>query len=544
MSLVNFLFKGKFVELTSFFSVAYLVAFLPLSLLAYTFTPKKAKKYCLLICSYIFFFLISAFLVAYLWLTTASMYYFGMWLAGKKKELKAKQEGLEKEEKKALKELYAVKQRRIVTLAVCLHIGFLLVLKYTGFFAVNINSLLGAVNVSFRFAIPRFFLPIGISFFTLQALSYILDVYYGKIEADGNFMRLALFISFFPQIVEGPICRYDQTADQLWNIKPITYRNLTFGCQRFLYGMLKKIVVADRLNPFVEEIFTNYQEYNGGVIALSAIAYTVQLYMDFSGSMDAVIGTAEIFGITLPENFNHPFFSKNISEFWTRWHISLGTWFKDYLFYPVTTSKRMKKLTSSARKKMGNHYGPLLAGSIALFAVWISNGLWHGAGWNFIFFGLYHFVFILIGSLINPVVRKMNAKLHINSEWKAYKLMQIIRTSVLVVIGELIFRSSGLNHALAMLKRMFTDFSFVYVPVEKLDAVMVDGKDFFIVGVTILIVLTVSILNEMKINIRQKLADTNIVVRWTVLYLLIIFIVIFGAYGFGYAQVDPLYAQY
>ncbi|HRM72977.1 MAG TPA: MBOAT family O-acyltransferase, partial [Ruminococcus bromii] len=184
---------------------------------------------------------------------------------------------------------------------------------------------------------------------------------------------LALFMSFFPQIVEGPICRYGQTANQLWNVKQIEFENLKLGTVRILFGLMKKLVIADRLNPMIKQIFSHYDDYQGGIIALGAIAYTIQLYCDFSGTMDAVMGVAQIFGVTMPENFQRPFFSKSISEFWKRWHITLGTWFKDYIFYPVTMSKPMKNLTSSARKKLGNHFGPLLAGSIALFCVWFRN---------------------------------------------------------------------------------------------------------------------------------------------------------------------------
>lgn len=232
-----------------------------------------------------------------------------------------------------------------------------------------------------------------------------MDVQRGVTKADTNLLRLTLFISFFPQIVEGPICRYDQTAQQLWDAKPITYENLTLGLQRIAYGMMKKIIIADRLNPLVRNVFNNYTDFDGGVIALAAVCYTVQLYMDFSGSMDAVTGTAQILGVTMPENFRQPFFSKTISEFWKRWHITLRTWFKDYVFYPVVTLKPLEKLTSAARKRLGNHYGPLLASAVALFCVWFCNGLWHGAAWSYLFFGMYHFVLILGGNIIAPPVR-------------------------------------------------------------------------------------------------------------------------------------------
>ena len=387
-------------------------------------------------------------------------------------------------------------------------------------------------------------MPIGISFFTLQSLSYLFDVHRETIKPDENIFRLALFISFFPQIVEGPICRYSQTAQQLWDVKQIEFTNLTHGTQRIIYGLMKKLVIADRLNPIVKTVFKNYSEYDGGIIAIAAICYTVQLYMDFSGTMDAVMGIAEIFGVKMPENFQRPFFSKTISEFWQRWHITLGLWFKDYIFYPVTMSKPMKNLTSSARKKLGNHFGPLVAGSIALFCVWFCNGLWHGAAWHYIFFGMYHFAFILIGNIISPAVKWTNKKLHINSEWFVYRLLQMIRTSILVVIGELFFRAEGLRAGLAMFRKMVTDFHFSQFNEKMLESISMDRYDFIIMAVALLIIFVISILNEKGIVVRDSLQKCNVVVRWAVLYALIMFIVIFGAYGFGYHALDPIYANF
>ena len=290
----------------------------------------------------------------------------------------------------------------MVAFAVMVHIGILLVLKYTPFFAGNLNTLFQVFRIPVTLAIPSFVLPIGISFYTMQAVAYIFDVYRRKIPADRNLLRLALFMGFFPQIMEGPICRYSETAEQLWEAPKLRYQNVTFGVQRILFGMMKKIIIADRLNLFIKNVFSGYESYDGFVIAVSAVCYTIQLYMDFSGTMDLVIGSGQIFGMKLPENFQRPFFSKTISEFWKRWHITLGAWFKDYIFYPLSMSKPLKKLTSRARKRLGNHFGPLLAGAIALFCVWLCNGLWHGSGWNYIFFGMYHFGLILAGSMVSP----------------------------------------------------------------------------------------------------------------------------------------------
>lgn len=433
MDLPSLLMAGSLDTLTSYFSVAFLVMFLPVSVVVYAVIPQRARRYFLLIASFAFFWLISGELISYLILIIMGVHYFGLWLDRIQTQKSAALKTVPKEEKKALKKVYLHRSRRVLLFAAVLMIGGLLVIKYSPFFTTNINSLLSLLNIPIQFDIPSYIMPIGISFFTLQAVSYLFDVYRGLIKADDNILRLALFMSFFPQIVEGPICRYGQTANQLWNVKQIEFENLKLGAVRILFGLMKKLVIADRLNPMIKQIFSHYDDYQGGIIALGAIAYTIQLYCDFSGTMDAVMGVAQIFGVTMPENFQRPFFSKSISEFWKRWHITLGTWFKDYIFYPVTMSKPMKNLTSSARKKLGNHFGPLLAGSIALFCVWFCNGLWHGSAWGYIFFGMYHFVLILSGNIIAPAVTAFNKKLHINSECFAYRVFQIVRTGNLLL---------------------------------------------------------------------------------------------------------------
>ncbi len=544
MQLSALLFAGKYASLTSFFSVAYLAVFLPVCLLLYSLMPGRCKKYFLLLASAVFYWLISGRLIVYLALSVLSVHYFGLWLDRLHMQRDAQLKSVEKENRRKYKKFFQRRCRLVLLFAVALHIGALLVIKYSPFFTSNINTLLRALHCSVQLDIPRYLMPIGISFFTLQALSYLIDVYRETEKADGNPFRLALFLSFFPQITEGPICRYRQTAPQLWSVGKIEYANLTLGLQRILFGMMKKLVVADRLNPLIQEVFSNYRSYAGGVIAFAAVCYTMQLYMDFSGAMDAVSGTAQIFGIVMPENFQRPFFSRSISEFWKRWHITLGAWFKDYIFYPVTMSSPLKRLTASARKKLGNHFGPLLAGSIALFCVWLCNGLWHGAAWSYIFFGMYHFALILAGNAIAPAVKACNRKLHINPESRPYRLLQMLRTGILVVIGELFFRADGLRAGLAMFGKMITDFHLPSIDNRLFSALGVDWMDLVIVGVTLLIVWVVSLLNEKGIVVRASLRNAPVVLRWCVFYALILYIVIFGAYGPGYVPVDPMYANF
>lgn len=543
MELLTRLHAGAHPGLTAFFSIHYLALFLPFALIAFSVTPKKWKKYTLLLLSLAFYWLISGTLIVYLLGSALAIWGFGLWMDSIQKKRDIAVKAAEKPERKAIKKRYNAACRRVMTLAVVLHIGTILVLKYSGFFVMNVNAILKT-----GFSIPEFLKPLGISFFVLSSVSYLVDVYHQKVEADRNPIRLLLFLSFFPQIVEGPIVRYGDTAKQLWEIGPITYANFTGGIQRIGYGLMKKMVIADRLDPFVAELFTHTDSYPGFLSLFGAVLYTVQLYMDFSGSMDAVCGTAQIFGITMPENFKRPFFSKNISEFWTRWHITLGTWFRDYIFYPVTMSGPLKKLTGAARKKLGNHFGPLLAGAIALFCVWFCNGLWHGAAWHYVFFGLYHFVLILLGNCFAPYLKKVNDRLGFGPENKPFRAFQMLRTTVLVIFGELIFRADTMGAAFSMLKNIFTNFDLTAVWYGDLKNVLsaadCDVLDLLIVGITTGIVLVISILQERGIAIRKTLNEKPTALRWAVWYALILFIVIFGAYGVGYTPIDPMYANF
>lgn len=528
----------------SYYSLTFFLVFIPILIIIYSITPKKKRWFTLLIASYIFFYLLSGKLLVYLLASTLIVYLSGLWLKYLNNKCDKKTANLEKEEKKKIKAIYQNKKRLIIIGSILINIGILVYLKYSGFFATNINSLLKMLNINFELPIPKFLLPIGISFYTLQAVSYTIDVYRGSIEADKHLGRVALYMAFFPEIMEGPICRYNDTASSLYEGKSITYHNFTYGIQRIIYGILKKCVIADRLNPLITNIFTNYSEFNGSIIALGAIAYTVQLYMEFSGTMDIVIGVAEIFGIKLPENFERPFASTTISEFWKRWHITLGTWFKDYIFYPISTSKTLKKLTLILRKKLGNYYGPVLVGIPALFTVWLLNGFWHGVGWQYILFGLYHFCLIVIGSLLTPLIKKITDKLHINRNSKGYHFIQVIKLCIFVFIGELIFRAEGLEACISMLQSLFTNFSLNSFKDLTFLKLGIDCADFIIVGVTLIIIFIISHLEEKNINVRDLIAKQNIVLRWAIYYAFILFIIIFGAYGHGYIPVDPIYAQF
>lgn len=525
------------------FDRLYLLVFLPLVLIIYSIFKPKYRKYVLLIASYVLFYSISKKLIIYIILSTLSIHHFGIWLENIEKSKNKVLEECSKEERKVIKEKCQKDKRRILLFGVILHIGILLILKYSPFFTTNINYLFHFSNINYKLCVPKFILPIGISFYTLEAVSYIVDVYRGKINPETSVIKLALFLSFFPYLIEGPIVKYDEVTD-LYEGKKLNYKNVTFGAQRIVYGVMKKIVIADRLNLLIKMVFSNYFEFSGSVVFLAAICYTIQLYMEFSGTMDVALGSAEMFGITLPENFKAPFFSKTISEFWQRWHITLGRWFKDYIYYPLSLSKPLKKIMNFGRKYLGNYYGPLLAGTIALLAVWFSNGLWHGADWKYIFFGIYHFTLILLNNLFEPLKRNICAKLKINRQSKIYKLWQIIIVFNLVVIGEMFFRADTLADGFKMLGLIFTNFKLLNIIDGTFLTLGLDLCDFVITIITLIIVFVVSLMREKDISIREKISEKPLIVRWIIYYVFIMFILIFGAYGANYVPIGPIYAEF
>lgn len=532
------------ITITTYFSIQYLVILLPAVIILYAILPLALRRILLLTAGYLFFFAVSGALFVFMMLTTLSVYLLGLMLARLQERASAGIKNAAGEQKRLLKKKAARNKRLLVVIGILFNIGILVVLKYSPFFIGIFNDLMSSIGVTLRASAPSFVQPIGISFYTLQAAGYLIDVYREKISADRNILRLSLFLSFFPLIMEGPICRYSETAEALWEAPRIQYRNFVLGFQRIMYGLMKKMVVADRLNLLISNVFSDYQSYDGFVIALAAVCYTVQLYMDFSGTMDLAIGAGQIFGITVPENFRRPFFSRTVSEFWKRWHITLGAWFRDYIFYPVSVSKRMIKLNGRARKRFGSHFGKMPAFSVALFCVWVCNGLWHGAGWQYLFFGMYHYVLILGGNIMDPAAVFLTEKLHIKRSCPVYRWMQICRTGVLVVIGELFFRADSVETGIGMFRRIFTHFSLSALKNGSLLELGADGYDYCIVAVILVLILVIGIVNEKNISIREASYNRGVISSYAVSLTLVMITVVFGAYGDGYLPVDPIYAGF
>ena len=318
--------KGKPMGLNSFLFVLFVV----ISLFIYYVIPKKLQWIWLLVISYVYYITNSRGLVVFIAATTLTTWYAGLLL--------------EKTEENK-------KRRLIVALTLLFNFGILAVLKYTNFFIANINDLFHTSILQFSWA-----LPLGISFYTFQSMGYLLDICWKRTTAEKNLFRFALFVSFFPQILQGPIGRYSRLAHQLYEEHSFDPGRFERGFQRILWGFFKKMVIADNALYFVNPLFKEYQTYDG-VALFATVFYAIQLYMDFSGGIDVVIGIADLFGVTMDENFRQPYFAVSITDFWHRWHITLGTWMKDYVFYPISLSKWMGRFGKWSKKTFGKQTG-------------------------------------------------------------------------------------------------------------------------------------------------------------------------------------------
>jgi len=521
----------------SYVSFTFLVFMLVCSILYYAL-PKSWRPYVLLTASYVFYFLSSKSLIVFMLATTLLIYIGGILIGKLNDEFKLKKSSLEKPEIKILKEKTAKKKRMVVTITVLLNFGILAFLKYFNFFGESINSIFGTSVSTLNLA-----LPLGISYYTLQATSYVIDVYRGKIKADKNLGRLALFVSFFPQIVEGPIGKYDQLAPQLYEGHSFDHNNVVLGLQLVLWGLFKKMVIADRIAMPVNEIFGD-SEYSGLVVIAAIIFYTIQIYAEFSGCMDIVRGCARIFGVDLAKNFERPFFSRSIAEFWRRWHITLGAWLRDYIFYSVSLSKGFLKLNKNAKKHMNAHFANFIPMSCALFFVWFGNGIWHGAGWKYIVYGLYYYVIMMLAKFFEPVTNKVLEKLKIDTSKKLYKLWQIIRTSILVCFGMLIFRADTLTQAKDMFMSIGRNFTFSVLSDGTFLNFDLNVGDYVILALSIALMFAISVFQEKGHSIRAELCKQNIIIRWIAYFALLFTIIIFGVYGEGYNVGTFIYGQF
>lgn len=593
----------------SFRSLIYLGVFLPITLMVYYLAPRRMRPWTLLAASLICFMLISGVLVWFMVYAALVAYAGGRVIEAvgtgaldarpstpHGDSLPAMAHGALPASTKAERARIRTLQRRVLIAAIALLLGALVATKYLAFFlGVGASAIGHAAGVNLPAGLRRVMnigLPIGISFYTLSAIGYLVDVYRQTVKVEHNPARLLLFLCFFPQLMEGPICRYQQMREQLWAGEKPSTMQVAQSIARIAEGLAKMMIVSDRLNLFVAEVFKQGAQAPGSIVAAAAILYTVQLYCDFSGTIDIVRGSALLVCVEMPRNFRQPFFSKTAGEFWERWHITLGAWLRDYVFYPVSLSRFVKRFAKRMRHRFGPRVGSITTSVFALGAVWLLNGLWHGAGWNYLLFGVYYLLILLGASICEPLFQHTADRLRIDRSARVLVPFRILRTWCIVFIGELFFRAETLGKGIAMFANMVAAFRLDGSFPHAMLSYGMDGWDYLVVGIACLVMLAVGMMRERRERqeasaLRDCAGQTNdehacetstenecvrpdpemscaapsssssdsrsisasnshrdIQRLVAVTALLLATTLIFGAYGFGYTPLDPIYAQF
>lgn len=429
-----------------------------------------------------------------------------------------------------------------VACGVIINLIILVAFKEINFFINNTNKVISIFSDNQIQLVIDMVAPLGISYYTLTMISYLMDSYWGLFEVQKNPFKLIAYILYFPTLTSGPIMRYSDMKSHIYDGNKLEYKNICYGAQRIVWGIFKKLVIADRLAPFVNAMQS--EQCEGLYVFVGVICYALQLYMDFSACMDIIIGVSELFGIKLPENFNTPLYATNLSEYWRRWHITLGLWVRDYVMNPVLKSKSIQKLGKKTKKKLGKKWGKRIPVWIGMFCTWFCVGFWHGGTWTFIFgSGLFFFVMIVGSQILEPVWKWLIKLLHINTKSIVWLTWQRIRTFILFSASISFSWAASMSDAFALWKRGFSVFNPEVLFNGDLFQYGLDGQDMLIVLAGLLIVLAVSIIQQ-KESVRDVISKYNIVVRWAIFIVLICFIIVFGTYGKGYNAGDFIYGAF
>lgn len=532
------------------------ILFVALTVLVYFLFPFKKQKWTvLLVASYVFYLFAGYKYVAFILFTTVSTYLFALWInrigVKSKETLKLNKQTWDKDKKKKFKNSIKHKKRFVMALVLVVNFGILAFLKYYNFFAGSLNDVMGMFGIGFSAPTLKLFLPLGISFYTFQSMGYIVDVYREKVAPEKNIAKLALFVSFFPQIIQGPISFYDQLAHQLYEPHKFDFTRFKYGMELILWGFFKKLIIADRAVVAINTVTADYAAYNGTTLTFTILLYALQLYADFSGGIDISRGVAQIFGIDMVDNFKRPYFAKSINDYWRRWHITLGAWLKNYLFYPlamsnlfINASKKMKG-TKFGSTKAGTHIAKVLPTSIASLIVFLVVGIWHGANWKYVAFGIWNGGIIMISILLKPVFDWVLAKLRINAQSFAYGVFQMFRTFLVVLVGYVFDVAPNFSQAMNTFKLALVDQS-LSVGWSQISELGLDKFDYAIIIFAMIVVFVASVIQERhsSTTIREMLDRKPFALRGLVIFAGLMLVLVFGIYGPGYDPAAFVYMQF
>lgn len=528
----------------TFIEFGFLVFLLAAFILFYI-TPVRFRWIMLLCISVVFYAIAGLKFLPFIFVTTFTIYLAGLKMGHIYEELDEQllDKSLDKTAKKQLKETAKKRCKRFVVLAIVLNIGILSVVKFTKFFVEPINQLLMQLGGQGNFKAEYIIVPLGISYYTFSTVSYLLDVYWKRVGYEKNYFRFLLYAIYFPHILQGPIERYGRLGQRLKQELRFDYTRVCYGLQLMVWGFFKKLVIADRINIFINTAYQHYLSQEGFVLIIAILLDVVYIYADFSGCIDIARGVSDIFGVELDLNFDHPFGSKSIVEFWRRWHMSLGSWFKDYVYYSVSTSGLVKGLSKKTKDKWPPRLSRALITIIPVFATWVLTGLWHGTGITYVSWGIYYSIMIFISVTFEEDFKKLAKLFRINTESESWRIIQSIRTTLIFAGGRLLTRPGNLASSWVILKRALSKFN----PWVFFDGTLYNyGLDRQNVTLAFLCILLFGIISflQQKESVRDIIARQNIVVRWTIYIAAVMSVVILGIYGPGYDASSFVYMAY
>lgn len=486
-----------------------------------------------LIISIAYYLILSKWTIIYILFTSGIVFFGGKKLSdiGQKIKELSKDKAIAKEDKKTLKQ--GMKNKRRKVLACLLLVNILTIVLF------KINALGNYVNIA---------VPLGVSFYTFMAISYLIDIYGDKYEAEGNYYRLLLYLIWFPQLLQGPINRYDSQKETLYKKSDLTWDILKYALFLMLFGALKKYAIANPLVDSVDKIFDGgFEKKPGAYLSLGAVLFAVQQYADFSGGIDMMLAVSLLFGVKMSDNFRQPYFSRSISQFWRRWHISLGAFMRDYVFYPFTLFAPVRKLMGKINTKYGNYVARSVIGGLGNIIVFILVGAWHGFAMHYIIWGLYNGIIIAVSDALTPVYKNIKKTAYINDNSKGYRVFQIARTFILIVLAGYFDRISDVSGGVICLKNTFLHFapelSGVWIK-SLYEWEVISNARIMLVIASLSIVIIDSILRErQKGNSLYKiLGDRSIIVRWGTIYAMIILLM--ASFIFTNGNIEFMYEQF
>lgn len=506
----------------------------------YYLVPKKTQWYVLIGASVLFYMIGLRGIPVGLFLTALTTYGCGIYLGRKlAQEKEALKQCACKEEKKAVKAAFQKKRKGVQILYIVFNLGLLVFYKYA-VLAVPVMEKLTGSRPDF---LTRVIMPLGISFYTLTAIGYIVDAGRENCAVESSFLKVLLFLAYFPSVTQGPFTRFKQMREQFEQEHVFQYERMLRGVQRFVWGAFKKLVIADRIGIFVDQVYgVEAASVPGSIFACATALYMLQLYADFSGYIDMAAGVSETLDITLPDNFKRPYFAGSVAEFWRRWHITLGSWFKDYVMFSFVMSGTGRRIGKACRNK-GNGSGRHVVPVIGTMLVWFFTGLWHGRTINYMLWGLYYGVIMSISLIMEPAFAGWKAKLHIK-EGRVWALFCMARTWMIVFAADVLIRSESLAKA----GDIFVSFVTRLQPGRLLSSAVtsygLSRYDFMLLFFALLIWLAVSLLEERGLDARNVIADRPVVIRWFCYYGIVLLLLITGIYGGSYDTAAFMYQSF